>query len=161
MQKMIVKGKIDFPTNKLVVSDLIYQEGSGYAVTLEIQPGEYAYYVDFKEKNGTKYVASISLVESQAKISNLRSKKLVGRIMVDVGFAGFFDNRLDYSSDERWDAIGQLLLTKTPAVVQAKPENAFMCNGIVTTAGDGDGIYGVYELVDKNDVCHGYKLRYL
>ena len=93
MQKMIVKGKIDFPTNKLVVSDLIYQEGSGYAVTLEIQPGEYAYYVDFKEENGTKYVASISLVESQAKISNLRSKKLVGRIMVDVGFAGFFDNR--------------------------------------------------------------------
>ena len=160
-KRTVVVGRVCFFNGKILVADPAYEEDSSYVVKLDIVPGEYTYYAKIKQEGKTELVSSLSIVNTQTPLKQLHSDKLVSRIMVDVGYAGFFENKQDYSSDERWGAIGELLLAKSPAIVEAKPDNAFMCNGIITTAGDGDGIYGVYELRDEQNRLCGYKLKFL
>ena len=160
-KRTVVVGKVCFTSERIVVADPAYEVDSRYVVCLNIIPGEYTYYAKIKQEGKSEFVSSLSIVNAQTRLKKLHTDKLIGRIMVDVGFAGFFENKQDYSSDERWGAIGELLLAKSPAIVEAKPDNAFMCNGIITTAGDGDGIYGVYELRDEQKRLCGYKLKFL
>ena len=136
----IKKGKVVFETTKLDVTDPGYDRSIRCRLSLDIVPGEYIYKAYIRKvKNWGNRVTKLSIINVSAK-SRARLGKCVGEIGVDAGLAGFFENKPDY---------------------EAKKDNAFKCNGVLSTSGVGDGFYAVYELLDWKDNRCGYTILFI
>ena len=65
-----------------------------------------------------------------------------------------------YYGDENWWKICDTL-NDYPGVYEAKKDNAFQCNGVLSTSGVGDGFYAVCELLDWKDNRCGYTILFI
>ena len=88
-KRTVVVGKVCFTSERIVVADPAYEVDSRYVVCLNIIQGEYTYYANIKQEGKSEFVSSLSIVNAQTQLKKLHTDKLIGRIMVDVGFAGF------------------------------------------------------------------------
>ena len=155
----IKKGKVVFETTKVDVTDPGYDRSIWCRLSVDIVPGEYIYKAYIRKvKNWGNRVTQLSIINVSAK-SRARLGKCVGEIGVDAGLAGFFDNKPDYGDKAWWEICDTL--NDYPGVYEAKKDNAFKCNGVLSTSGVGDGFYAVYELLDWKDNRCGYTILFI
>lgn len=156
---IIKKGTVVFETTQLDVTDPCYDQDVCCRLKIDIVPGEYVYKAHIRKvKDWGNRVTKLSIITADTK-SRARVGKMVGEIGVDAGLAGFFENKPDYG-DENWWKICDTL-NDYPGVYEAKKDNAFQCNGVLSTSGVGDGFYAVCELLDWKDNRCGYTILFI
>ena len=154
-----IKGTVVFKAKKIDVTDPCYNKDILYRIKVDIIPGEYIYKAYIRKiGNSGNRVTQLSIISVSAK-SRVRKGKLVGKIGVDAGLAGFFENKPDYSF-KQWDKICNILRDQS-GVYEAKKENELKCRGVFSTSGLGDGYYPVYELLDWKENRCGYTILFL
>lgn len=124
---------------KVDITDPCYGKDVFCRMTIACKPGLYKGYAEtYDEGKWGKRVASISIFYD--KIQEVGEMECIGRIGVDSGLAGFFNNKPDFSDDE-WSEFCDKL----------KDGYAWcFCNGIFSSSGFGDGIYDVYTNKEHN-----------
>ena len=115
--------------NKVDITDPCYDKDVWCRMTVDCEPGEYKGYVELSDEGewGIR-VKSISIFKGD-KICGIEEMELIGEIGVDVGMAGFFNNKPDFN-DEEWEYFCD----------KTHHGNAWnMYNGIFSYSGYGDG----------------------
>lgn len=126
--------------DKLDVTDPCYNKDVWCRTTVDCKPGAYTGYAKFSDERewGTR-VASLSIYKDNIPCSINDMECISSNIGVDSGFAGFFNNKPDFSDEEWYE-----LCDKT------EDGNAWcMFNGIFSDSGYGDGCYELYANKDR------------
>ena len=157
--------KIEFREIKIgkhiFVSDPCYPKNNGGNIQLNAKNGIYK---TFAEKCKMPFwgerVASISIVHIDYidNIDSLR-KEYIGDICVDSGTAGIYDGnyfeKYHFSDTIDDDWYDKYICTKLDNIA------IFDGKSIVSSAGIGDGVYGVYGVYDENNQIVALTIQYI
>lgn len=162
MLKQAYIGDITFDEGTIDITDPCYDHDVWCRLNRkEIVPGNYQIHV-FKNAEGRVAKLRISLKgdsDLDQRIARNRSWRTIGFIGVDVGLAGFFQNKPNFS-DKEWLQFCDELSTQDHAKqisdmsrhVYTYTNEQLLAKGIFSSTGYGDGEYPVYAIsrVDHN-----------
>lgn len=126
--------------NKVDITDPCYDKGTWCRMTTKCKPGTYYGYADMvDEGEWGERVASIQIYLDDVQVDDSELES-IGRIGVDAGLAGFFQDKPDFNDDE-WNE----LCDKLASGDEPKDYWVFDGNkGIFSNSGYGDGGYTVF-----------------
>lgn len=132
-------GELELGT-KVDITDPCYDKDTWCRMTTDCEPGLYKGYVEMSDEGEWgQRVATISIFKGD-KIWGIEEMECIGQIGVDVGLAGFFNNKPDFT-DEEWNKFCD----------EIDSGNAWnLYNGIFSSSGYGDGSYDVYANEERN-----------
>lgn len=130
--KLTLNGQVD-------ITDPCYDKSAWCRMTSYCQPGEYYGYVETKDEGKWGIRVSKIMIFKDNKFCNYWD--IIGRIGVDAGMAGFFNNKPDFN-DEEWSKLCDAVLYNGKAWA--------MYDGIFSDSGYGDGTYPVFTNEDRS-----------
>jgi hypothetical protein len=132
-------GKIELGT-KVDITDPCYDKDTWCRMTTDCEPGLYEGYIEMSDEGAWgNRVASVSIFKD-GRIVDIEKMKIIGKIGVDAGLAGFFNNKPDFN-DREWSEF-------CDKIEEGNAWNLY--NGIFSSSGYGDGGYYVYANKDRN-----------
>lgn len=170
--KVETKGYLDLKDGRVDITDPCYNKDVWCRMNaVKVRPGIYRcrYYmgVSFEEEDRKlcveskmspdmiKYMESdcsrrcfVTEIQLKGRSFQLNSNKwkLLGKICVDAGMAGFFTDKPDFN-DEQWDDLWSYIKGQEPSCAYLKPELGFW-----TESGYGDGTYEVYAIEEDGEI---------
>lgn len=173
-EKLIYVGDFEIKENEdLLISDPCYDDDCwcrNLVKSETIKKGVYSAFVVEKDYGdwglrikeliiaNSEYLNIHDLENSVKDLDFCVELKEVG---VDAGLCGFFVNKPSYNREE-WYKICDFLYPEKHCInyILATKDNPFMCNGVCSSSGFGDGSYRVLSCV-KNGLFIGFKIIFV
>ena len=149
----IINNIIGYKTfgGKIDITDPSYEGYVCWRINdISIVPGTYECSIKYDED--IRRVTTIGIYLNSAKDFDRTTMDRIGDIGVDVGMAGFFENKPDFN-DEQWSEFCNILSAK---------EKAWLTDlGFWSESGYGDGRYAVYASIDENGNYDALEIEFI
>lgn len=139
--------------NTVDITDPSYDKRVSCRMTTECVPGEYVGHIIVYNRHdewGERVSSIIISKDDKANEIGVDSMKKIGSIGVDVGLAGFFNNKPDFTENKWYDFLRE-------SGVRGKDgrndysKRCYDCEyGLFSESGYGDGVYDVYAFPEKD-----------
>ena len=155
-EKMIEFGEFENKSGTMDVTDPCYDSDVWCRTTLKnVLPGLYKcfYHMDKLKVWGDR-TWSCRVVHKDYLDIVSKNPRFAGKVGVDAGLCGFFDNKPDYT-DAEWDALCDKL------DFNAEPTSYVLPYGCFTSSGIGDGVYNFFVWKNKDKKIVAAEIRFL
>lgn len=174
--KLIFVGDFEINENEdLLISDPCYDDYcwcKNLVKNETIRQGVYSAFVvekdygDWGLRNKELIIANsefLNIHDLENSVKDLDFCVELQEVGVDAGLCGFFINKPNYTREE-WLKICDFLYPEKKYYVEyimAKKENPFMCDGVCSSSGFGDGCYPVLACVNNKGLFIGFKIVFV
>ena len=165
-------GIIRLEQGTVDITDPCYSKAVWCRRTEKVTPGIYNCYAYIGEEpdwGRRVWINQIVIADgdeadyAEALVSEDETWEEIGKIGVDAGMAGFFQNKPDFDDDD-WDEFCSWICDKSISHNPENIEDSFLKSfesgdGFWTHSGCGDGCYGVYA-IKKDDKIVALEIRF-
>lgn len=165
----ILVGQINLHSGVVDITDPCYNKDVWCRMQTEVKPGTYNCYsyvgedADWGKRvwlNQIVIADDADSVATEEKVSKNRSWRNIGKIGVDAGLAGFFDEKPDFG-DEEWDSLCDWMLDdEKNSACSSYIKDFNGKDGFWTTSGIGDGGYDVFAIRNTKGQIVALEIRF-
>ena len=159
-----IKGQVTFDERPVTITDPCYDKGSRFTQTVQVKPGKYTcvsyrgtdrYTVDGKRYSDTRtWVIGVYLNGKLPPPSAWDNPEVIGKIAVDAGLAGFYQDKPDFDDD--WMEFCEPFCRPGRAAKNERIDDY----GFTSSSGLGDGYYEVWAYRNEENEIVGLEVHF-